>query len=191
MTVRPGIGMLVLLSFCFAGPLCAEDADMSPTEGIDRYEKLVELYPQKASYRNALGYYYLKAEDYQKAEACFREALQLDRSYATAHNNLGIVYLRRERPEQAEKEFRQALELNPSYCKAQYNLAVALFHQKRYSQAAKAYLKARRMDSDYVERRDNREKIQEKMNQALKHVDEDDRSTRKLKRLKQWFAPYY
>jgi len=29
------------------------------------------------------------------------------------------------------------------------------------------------------------------MNQALKHVDEDDRSTRKLKRLKQWFAPYY
>ena len=191
MTVRSGIGMLILLSLCFAGPLCADDADMSPTEGIDRYQKLVELHPQKASYRNALGYYYLKTEDYQKAEACFLEALQLDRSYATAHNNLGIVYLRRERPEQAEKEFRQALKLNPNYSKAQYNLAVALFHQKRYSQAAKAYLRARRMDSDYVERRDNREKKQEKMNQVLKHIDEDDESTCKLKRLKQWFAPYY
>jgi tetratricopeptide (TPR) repeat protein len=185
------VGLLVLLLFCFAGSLLAEDAELSPTEGIDRYEDLVRLYPQKAVYRNALGYYYLKAENYQKAQTCFLAALELDSSYATAHNNLGVVYLHQERPEQAEKEFRRALELNPNYCKAQYNLAVALFRQRRYRQAARAYLRAREMDRNYVERRDNQEKMQQEAKQALKQFGEDDGSARTLKRLKQWFAPYY
>ena len=191
MNSRGVVLTLALLLLFSAGPLLAEETELSPVEGSDRYEHLVQLHPQKASYRNALGYYYLKAENYQKAEDCFLEALELDRSYATAHNNLGIVYLRQQRPEQAEDEFRQALELNPRYCKAQYNLAVALFRQRLYGQAAKAYLKAREMDSDYVDRRGSHEKVQEKMKEALKQVGKDDESARELKRLKQWFAPYY
>ena len=159
--------------------------------GIDRYQRLTRLHPQKASHRNALGYYYLKDGNLEEAERHLLKAIEIDSSHATAHNNLGVVYLQQERTEDAEKEFRQALKLNPSYCKAQYNLAVALFRQKHYSKAAKAYLKAQKMDSDYVEERDNRKKAQEKIEQALKQVAEDDESNRKLKRLKQWFAPTY
>jgi tetratricopeptide (TPR) repeat protein len=191
MSYRIVIGMLGLLLFCSVESLLAEDAELPPNEGIDRYENLVQQYPQKASYHNALGYYYLKAENYEKAEACFLLALELDCAHATAHNNLGIVYLHRGLPEKAEKEFRQAIKLNPGYCKAQYNLAVALFHQKRYSKAAKAYLKALEMDRAYVERRDNPEKIQEKMKQTFRQAGDDDSSAGSLKRLKQWFAPHY
>ncbi len=191
MIVRGVIGTIILLTFVIAAPLTAGDDELSPRQGIDRYESLVRSYPQSASHRNALGYYYLQAEDYQRAEACFLQALELDSEYATAHNNLGILHLRRGRPERAEKEFLQALKLRPSYCKAQYNLAVALFHQRRFGQAAKAYLKAGEMDSDYVEKRDSRKAIPEEAKQTLKQTGEDYESNRELKRLREWFALYY
>ena len=177
--------------FISTGPVLAKGAELSPAKGIERYEKLVKLYPHRAFYHNALGYYHLKAENYEEAETSFLKAIEIDNSYATPHNNLGILYLRQRRPEQAEKEFRQALELNSRYTKAQYNLAVALFHQRRYNEAAKAYVKARELDSDYVDRRDWQENRKEKLKQALEQAAEDDNSTEKLKRMKQWFAPYY
>jgi tetratricopeptide (TPR) repeat protein len=191
LTRRSVISTLILLIFFLAGPVLVKGAELSPAKGIERYKKLVKRHPQKASYHNALGYYYLKAENYEEAETSFLKAIEIDNSYATPHNNLGILYLRQRRPEQAEKEFRQALELNSRYTKAQYNLAVALFHQKRYGEAAKAYLKARELDSAYVDRRDWQENRKEKIKQALEQAAEDDKSNEKLNRMKQWFAPYY
>ncbi len=182
---------LTFLMFMSGGLSLAKDAEVSPARGIDRYQKLVQQHPQKASYQNALGYYYLKAGNLEEAETHFLKAIELDDSYPIAHNNLGVLYLQQGRPELAEKEFRQAVRLNPDYSKAQYNLAVALFRQQRYGEAATAYLKAREMDSDYVDRRDNREKTPEKIKKALEQVAKDNRSTDELKRLRQWFAPYY
>jgi Flp pilus assembly protein TadD len=171
--------------------LLAKDGELSSADGIERYKKLVQTHPQKASYWNALGYYYLKSGDLQEAEAHFVKAIELDGTYPIPHNNLGVVYLKQGLSGQAEKEFRQAIKLNPHYCKAQYNLAVALFHQKRYMDSGKAYLKARELDRDYVERRNNRENIDRKIEKALEKVDEEDKSTQELKRMRQWFAPYY
>ena len=172
--------------------LLAKDSELPAARGIERYKKLVQTYPQKAPYWNALGYYYLKSGDLQEAETHFTRAIELDGTYPIPHNNLGVVYLKQKLPDQAEREFRQAVRLNPQYCKAQYNLAVALFHQKRYMDAGKAYLKARELDSDYVERRNNRENIEKKIEKALeKKVDEDDQSTQELRRMRQWVAPNY
>jgi Flp pilus assembly protein TadD len=169
----------------------AENGELSSARGIERYRKLVQANPQKAPYWNALGYYYLKSGDLGEAENNFLRAIELDGTYPIPHNNLGVVYLKQGLSGQAEKEFRQAIRLDPHYCKAQYNLAVALFHQKRYMDAGKAYLKAREIDSDYVEHRNNREKMEEKIEKALEKVDEDDQSTQELKRMRQWLAPYY
>ena len=174
-----------------AVPLLAEDGELSSAQGIERYKKLVQAYPQKAPYWNALGYYYLKSGDFPEAENNFLKAIELDGTYPIPHNNLGVVYLKQGLPGQAEKEFRQAIRLDPRYCKAQYNLAVALFHQKRYLDAGKAYLKAREIDSDYVEHRNTREKMEKKIEKALENVDEDDQSTQELERMRQWLAPYY
>lgn len=187
MVFRHAIGILTFLAFCLVGIALAEDAELSPSEGIDRYEQLVRLYPQKAPYQNALGYYHLKAGNYQEAETHLRKAVELDGSYAVAYNNLGIVYLRQRKPKLAEEQFRDALRLKPDYSKAQYNLAVALFHQKQYDKAAEAYLKVRELDKEYVERRDRWENVQ----QAMKKMTEDDRSFGEIRRMKQWFAPSY
>jgi len=183
--------MLTFLIFISAAVLLAKEDELSVAHGIERYKKLVQTYPQKAPYWNALGYYYLKSGDLREAEAHFVKAIELDGTYPIPHNNLGVVYLKQGLSGRAEEEFRQAIRLNPHYCKAQYNLAVALFHQKRYMDAGKAYLKARELDSDYVERRNNRENIERKIEKALEKADEDDQSTQELKRMRPWLAPYY
>jgi Flp pilus assembly protein TadD len=189
--IRKSIAILILLSSLVAGPLLTRGAERSLTEGIDRYEKLVKLHPHKAAYWNALGYYYLKAGNVHEAKIHFLTAIEIDNSYPTAHNNLGVVYLQQNHPEQAEKEFFQAVRLNPQYSKAQYNLAVALFHQKRYAAAAKAYYKARDLDREYVNRRDNSENTQKKLQAALEQAAEDEESSKELKRMQEWLAPNY
>jgi Flp pilus assembly protein TadD len=171
--------------------LWAKDGELSSAQGIERYKKLVQTYPEEAHYWNALGYYYLKSGDLQEAEAHFLKAIELDGTYPIPHNNLGVVYLKQGFYQRAEQEFRQAVRLDPHYCKAQYNLAVALFHQRQYMDAGKAYLKARELDRDYVERRNNREDMEKKIEKALEKVDGDDQSTQEFKRMRQWFAPYY
>ena len=171
--------------------LLAKDAKEVPAYDIHRYKKLIELYPRKASYWNALGYYYLKSGELEQAETHLLRALELDASYAVSHNNLGIVYLKQGQPEQAAKEFRQAVRLNPQYCKAQYNLAVALFHQRRYVEAAKAYLEARQIDKNYVAVRNDGENIEKKIEEALKQTGEDEESAQELQRMKKWFGPHY
>ena len=53
-------------------------------------------------------------------------------------------------------------------------------------------MKARELDSEYVERRNSREDLEKKIEKVLdEKVDKDDQSTQELKRLRQWFAPYY
>ena len=187
--IRRNMAILILLSSLVAGPLLATAGELSSAEGIAYYKKLTEQHPQKASYWNALGYYYLKAGKLQEAEAHLLQAIETDGSYPTPHNNLGVVYLKQGHSERAEGEFRQAVKLKPHYSKAQYNLAVALFRQRRYMGAAKAYVKARELDSDYVERRDNRENTKEKIDKALEQAAGDDKSTKELQRMKQWLAP--
>ncbi|MCG6944838.1 MAG: tetratricopeptide repeat protein [Deltaproteobacteria bacterium] len=183
------LGILIFLMFISAGPLLAKDAEVSSEKGIDRYKKLVKLNPHKATNWNALGYYYLKSGNLQEAELHFLRAIEIENSYPTPHNNLGVVYLKQDRPELAEKEFLQAVRLNPQYTKAQYNLAVALFHQKRYVDAAKAYFKARDLDQEYVNRRDNSENTQKKLQSALEQAAEDEESSKELKRMQKWLAP--
>ncbi|UCG13836.1 MAG: tetratricopeptide repeat protein [Deltaproteobacteria bacterium] len=187
MAYGSAIGASLALVFLVTGPCLATGAELSPEQGLGRYQKLVEQHPQNGSYHNALGYYHMRAGNLQEAESHFQKAIELDGRYATAHNNLGILYLRVGRPEQAEEQFRRAVELNPDYSKAQYNLAVALFRQEQYAEAAKAYIRARQLDRDYVSRRDNLDK----MKQALEETVKDDESIGKVRRMKQWFAPSY
>jgi tetratricopeptide (TPR) repeat protein len=173
-------GLLVALILCLTGVSLADNVELSPAEGVERYKDLVRLHPQNAAYQNTLGYYHLRASQLQDAEARFRKAIQLDQSHAIAHNNLGVVYLNQGRPEKAEIQFREAVNINTHYSKAQYNLAVALFRQNLYAEAAAAYLKAKRMDSKYVEQRDNKEK----MKKALDQVVDDNRDHQNTGRMK-------
>jgi hypothetical protein len=68
---------------------------------------------------------------------------------------------------------------------------VALFHQKRYADAAKAYFKTRDLDREYVNKRDNSENTQKKLQSALEQAAKDEESSKELKRMQKWLAPNY
>jgi tetratricopeptide (TPR) repeat protein len=157
---------LFLVLLVLASPTLAAVTELSPADGIGRYEQLIRLYPDSAPYYNALGYCQFKAGYLEEAEASYLRALGIDQCYALAHNNIGIVYLHQRKPEQAEAHFRQALAISPVYVKAQYNLAVALFRQRRYIEALKAYVVARQKDWAYVHDRDDPEKMQAAFDEA-------------------------
>ena len=70
--------IVTLLVFMSAVQGLAEDGELSSAQGIERYKKLVQAYPQKAPYWNALGYYYLKSGDFPEAENNFLKAIELD-----------------------------------------------------------------------------------------------------------------
>jgi len=176
---------LFLVLLVLASPTLAAVTELSPADGIGRYEQLVRLYPDSASYYNALGYYQFKAGYLEEAEASYLRALGIDRCYALAHNNIGIVYLHQRKPEQAEAHFRQALAISPVYVKAQYNLAVALFRQRRYIDAVQAYLAARKQDWAYVQGRDD----PEKMEAAVAEADKDPETKLELERIRQEYMP--
>ena len=80
MVCRRAIEVLTVLILFLAGAAFADDSELSASKGIDRYQQLVRLYPQKASYQNALGYYHLKAGNYQEAEVHLWKAIRLDGS---------------------------------------------------------------------------------------------------------------
>ncbi|MEZ5877099.1 MAG: tetratricopeptide repeat protein [Tepidamorphaceae bacterium] len=60
---------------------------------------------------NGLGVVLLEQGKLEKAEASFRQALELQPGYAEAHNNIGNVLKEQERPEEAIAEYSKALEL--------------------------------------------------------------------------------
>jgi protein O-GlcNAc transferase len=75
----------------------------------------------------------------EQAAACFRQALRVDASLASAHAGLGHIHLRRERPAAAEESYRAAIAFD-EYCAGYHNaLGASLFRQQRYSVAADAY----------------------------------------------------
>ncbi|MBS1187155.1 MAG: repeat-containing protein [Burkholderiaceae bacterium] len=88
-----------------------------------------------------LGNSRLENGDYGGAEACFREALQLEPQCAEACANLALMLERRGTIDEAEACYRQALALNPEMAGCLSNLGNLLVNQKRLGEAEQAYLR--------------------------------------------------
>jgi len=78
---------------------------------------------EAAKKANEKGLLYAQGHELDKAEASFREALQIDVGYAAAHNNLGLVLLSKGKCYEAAMEFRFAGKLNPHAVEPVTNLA--------------------------------------------------------------------
>ena len=75
--------LINLLALCERGDKASQLAS---------YHRALELDPENSAVHNNLGVYYLNvAEDYPRAEACFREALRLDPTDQTPQKNLLLV----------------------------------------------------------------------------------------------------
>ncbi len=83
----------------------------------------LEVNPENQYANNSLGYYYRKANDYEKAERHYKRAIAIDSNYFLAHNNLGYVYSKQKKFDKAIIHFSKAISINRNYKNAYENRA--------------------------------------------------------------------
>jgi membrane associated rhomboid family serine protease/Tfp pilus assembly protein PilF len=129
-------------------------------KAIASYKEALEIKPDLAEARNALGGAYFKKGLHDEALAAFKQTVEVSqdpRVRAMAHYNLGLIYTIKELNEEAITSFKKAIENKPDYAEAIHNLgcaymriglndeAIAAFKQtieasRRPDLRAKAYL---------------------------------------------------
>ena len=117
-----------------------------PLKQIDEYKDEVPLASVK--YTNH-GIEAFKLKDYDNAVDFFRDAVQVDLTFAKTHYNLGCVYLEIREYDKAIKAFGEAVAVNSDFKEAYYNSGLAHLG-KGARQAAKSSVKlALRIDKNY------------------------------------------
>jgi len=86
-----------------------------------------------------------------RAEAAYREALELDPTLSNALVNLGNVRYRRGRETEAEALYRQALDTDSSQPEAHYNLGFLCFERGRPEEAASHFRQALAQDPGFAD----------------------------------------
>lgn len=119
------VGLLILLTFLLGTRLHPRPPVAPPEERLSSSEPANEAYRQ--------GIYFLEREEYEKAEARFRDATLLDKDFASAHAQIALARLKRMHgpvdPEVTETAARQAIELDPNLAEAHTALGQILFRR--------------------------------------------------------------
>ncbi|MGL6201970.1 MAG: tetratricopeptide repeat protein [Lachnospiraceae bacterium] len=99
---------------------------------------------QEKQYADKLdeGQKYLQDLEYEKAEASFLEAIEIDPKQSDAYMELGLVYDDQDLFEKAELVYQAATEIDPNDGEAHYNLGHAYKEQEKYEEAEESYLAA-------------------------------------------------
>lgn len=111
-----------LITLAVYGDLTSVDADRSARELLDR---ALELAPDRAETRMALGNLHTLSTRWSEAEAELLTAVALNPSLAMAHMSLGNVYNEQGRIDEAYQRFRIAFVLDPLHATIALNLAQA------------------------------------------------------------------
>jgi len=163
------IALFVLTTF--TGESFSNDKEMTAEEykkEVVVIQGLLKEAPENPKLHNTLGFYLYKIGEYDDAKKEYADAIKYDNTFPVPYNNLGIIALIENDYEAAESYFSDAIDLNPKYAKAVYNLGVTYFRQKRYMKAVEYYLKAKDVDEDYVKEREDMEKGDAELREALK-----------------------
>lgn len=125
-----------------------------PTQTYQTVPATQQTATQRAVRVHDAGLTHAEGGELAAAEACFRDALILEPTYAAAHNNLGLALLRRGQLYEAALELQHAAELAPHAGEPVRNLAL-LYEVVGWTQdAITTYEQAlRRQPDDAVARR--------------------------------------
>jgi tetratricopeptide (TPR) repeat protein len=120
-------------------------------EGIDHYQKALEINPSRAEAYINLGAALLKKGKVDEAIAQYQKALQLVPRFAAAHNNLGNIYRQMGRLDEAIAQFQEALQIDPNVASHHFNLGLALFQKGKADEAIAQYHQALALNEDDAE----------------------------------------
>lgn len=99
------------------------------------FQRAIQLCPQMAYAHALCGHEYALVDNLDKALACYRTAITIDKLHYNGWFGLGEVYERQERYALAEIHFKQALKINPQCSPLRCHLAAVLCSNKRYKEA--------------------------------------------------------
>ncbi len=83
---------------------------------------LVDKYPAKVFYYDALGSMYLDIKDYESAKSIFERGIAINPNVSILHDGLGVAYNALGKADLARDEYAKALELDPTNTGARRNL---------------------------------------------------------------------
>jgi serine/threonine-protein kinase len=115
----------------------------------DAARKGVQLNPDLAVARVALGKVEMASGDNGKAETELLRALEIDNRNAAAHRWLGAIYAFRDESDKAEEYYRRAMELAPAEWQPASELGVYLFKKAKYAEAVDLWSQAVRLAPDH------------------------------------------
>ncbi|HEU5409401.1 MAG TPA: tetratricopeptide repeat protein [Candidatus Acidoferrales bacterium] len=118
-------------------------------EAIEAYLKLAKQQSKDPGLANKLGEAYESYGDKGHAEHWFKQAIKIDKHYASAYNNVGTVEYAKHHYKDAVKWYDKTLQLAPdgSVAAPTYsNMGYAYFAWKKYPEAMGAFQKAIQID---------------------------------------------
>ncbi len=114
------------------GAILALKGDYAAAESM--FNTALGIDPGLFSARYRLGILYMQKEEYDTAEAIFKNVLQYTDDSET-HNQLGTIYLVKKDYNKAERELEATLRTNPDNVMALYNLGVMYKDRGQYDRA--------------------------------------------------------
>jgi tetratricopeptide (TPR) repeat protein len=119
---------------------------------IERLEELNAATPGNAELWYLLGSLYRDAGRINMAQRYFRQALEIDKTFAEAAVNLGVVLYIDGDVNQAIASFKLATEIKPTLAVAHYNLSVAYNENANFKDGSDSLNQAKALDPVAVSR---------------------------------------
>jgi tetratricopeptide (TPR) repeat protein len=95
------------------------------------------------------GWTFFDEEQYNRAIAEFRNAINIDSDFKEAHCHLGVIYIEQERYTEAIKALKEAINIDEKFKEAHFNLALAHLELGEFEDATNAANDALEIDPNY------------------------------------------
>lgn len=114
--------------------------ESAPPQAVESDQSIIEL---------KRGNEHLANGDLRQAEACYRQAIEVNPDNADAYVNLGFVQKEQQQYEQAENALKQAILLNPASVDGHYLLGIAAQQQGKLNIAIESYQNVLALQPDF------------------------------------------
>lgn len=138
------------------------------------FSRSLQLDPSFTYTHTLSGYEYMANEDFEKAVACFRNAIRADERHYNAWYGIGAIYHRQEKYDLAEYHFHRAVSINPQSSVLRCNLGMSQYSNGKPLQALDTLAEAFRLDPHNPQARFQRATIYVSLNrpeEALKELE--------------------